>query len=118
MPSAHSCMCLAWLTVLALDATAMKARRPLVAMIFTLILLAPVPVSRIILQDHSATQAMAGSLIGLAIGVSWFGLSIPLRASTAAKLGTRVLGIFTHNYDPILPVKEEDVAEQERLLSV
>ena len=119
MPSGHSSMSLAWIALLALDMTVSKSRSlsiPLVVVTLSLFLLLPVPVSRVILGDHSASQALAGSLLGLAIGSVWFAITIPVRKALAPYQGTRLLWLFNHNYSPLVPAKSaEDEEDSEKL---
>ena len=120
MPSGHSCMSLAWVTVLALDMTISKSRASisLTTVGLTMLLLLPVPVSRIILQDHSPSQAMAGSLIGIVLAAVWFVVSLPIRDYFSSRLGTKVLWVLTHNYPPIAPIKADDDLDAAEPLSV
>jgi membrane-associated phospholipid phosphatase len=114
MPSGHSTLSCAWIALIALDSTVSKSKsltNPLVLVTMSLFLLAPVPVSRVILGDHSAPQAMAGSLLGLAVGSLWFAISIPVRKALAPYQGTRLLWLFNHNYAPLMPAKSADEDE-------
>jgi membrane-associated phospholipid phosphatase len=63
------------------------------------VLLLPVPVSRVLLNDHSPSQALAGMLVGmLAVGL-WFPLTLWMRSSWREHVGEKYLAIFKHNYD-------------------
>ena len=120
MPSGHSCMSLAWVTLLAFDMTIVKSRASLslTTVGLTMLLLLPVPISRIILEDHSPSEAMAGSLIGIVLAAAWFTASLPIRDYFAPRLGTRVLWVLTHNYPPIAAIKSDDDLADEEPLSV
>jgi len=117
MPSSHSSMSLAWITLLALDMTACQPkpmRHSVMVVALTMLLLLPVPVARIILHDHSPIQTMVGCLLGVTLGCAWFGLTVPLRTWLAPRLGERLLWVFKHNYPPISPAA---LGESESLLT-
>jgi membrane-associated phospholipid phosphatase len=63
------------------------------------ILLIPVPLSRVLLNDHSPSQAMAGSLIGILAAGIWFPLTLLMRSKWQEYVGRKYLKIFVHNYD-------------------
>ena len=76
MPSGHAASSIGLLTYLLLEilcdrpqlSTAAKASACAALLFF----LAPVPASRVYLQDHSWSQAAVGSLAGALLGASWF----------------------------------------------
>ena len=63
------------------------------------ILLLPVPVARVLVHDHSPSQAMAGMLVGLLAALLWFPLTLLMRSKWRDYLGQKYLYIFVHNYD-------------------
>ena len=71
------------------------------------ILLFPVPVSRILLNDHSPSQAMAGIFVGIIAVSIWFPLVLWMRSSWRGYVGQKYLYIFVHNYDVPEGWKEE-----------
>jgi membrane-associated phospholipid phosphatase len=66
---------------------------------FWMPLLMPVGISRVILSDHSASQVMAGSFIGMLVGFLWFGIVLWSRYRLSKFAGQKFLYIFIHNYD-------------------
>ena len=63
------------------------------------ILLLPVPLSRVLLNDHSPSQAMAGTIVGFIAVCIWFPLVLWMRSSWRDYVGQKYLAIFVHNYD-------------------
>ena len=63
------------------------------------VLLLPVPVARVLLNDHSPSQAMAGMLVGMLAAFLWFPLMLFMRSSWRNHVGRKYLYIFVHNYD-------------------
>jgi membrane-associated phospholipid phosphatase len=62
-------------------------------------LLLPIPFSRVILHDHSPSQAMMGSLVGLVGGCIWLALSHLVRRHWSGE--SQIWGVFPHNMPPI-----------------
>lgn len=62
-------------------------------------LLLPVPLSRVLLNDHSPAQAMAGTLVGCLAVALWFPFMLYLRLKLRDDIGKKFLYIFVHNYD-------------------
>ena len=62
-------------------------------------LLMPVPISRVLLSDHSPSQVMAGSFVGFLAVVIWFPFMLYLRSTLRKHVGKKVFYIFVHNYD-------------------
>jgi len=136
MPSSHSAVSVALLIYLILDAayridprvvpamkdTCLKMVRGFLVLPFDsmsqgefsayfgiwVVLLLPVPISRVVLNDHSPTQALAGSLIGCFAVSIWFPLILFLRRRFQRNVGDRFLLIFIHNYDVPEGSQEEE----------
>jgi len=65
-------------------------------------LLGPVPLMRVRLADHTATQVIIGSLLGAIYAALWFQLTTRLVARYKDKYGEKVLGgLLIHNYGPL-----------------
>jgi membrane-associated phospholipid phosphatase len=62
-------------------------------------LLLPVPLSRVLLNDHSPSQAMAGTFVGFLAVSIWFPLVLNIRWKLRNEVGTKFGYIFVHNYD-------------------
>lgn len=62
-------------------------------------LLLPVPMSRIVLHDHTPLQALVGSLVGFIEAVAWFALMrYGVKKQWNHMLGARICCIFVHNF--------------------
>ena len=61
--------------------------------------LIPVPISRVLLNDHSASQVLAGCIVGFVTGFLWFPIVLALRLKMEKVVGRKFLYIFVHNYD-------------------
>lgn len=61
--------------------------------------LVPVPISRVLLNDHSASQVMAGCIVGFVAGFVWFPIVLAFRIATEKFVGRKFLYVFVHNYD-------------------
>ena len=77
MPSGHSALSIGWLTMVLLDSFVKIEELPPLgnkALIISssMLLLLPVPISRVLLSDHSVLQASVGSLLGIILGNLWF----------------------------------------------
>ena len=76
MPSGHAASSIGLLTYLLLetlcDRPNLSWAAKMGASLALVTILAPVPASRVYLQDHSSAQAAAGAVTGLVIGASWF----------------------------------------------
>ena len=59
----------------------------------------PVPISRALLNDHSASQILAGCLIGILACFIWYPIVLALRLRYASCVGQKFWFIFVHNYD-------------------
>jgi len=66
-----------------------------------MLLLCPVPLMRVRLFDHSASQVIVGSALGAVYAVLWFVLTQRLVSRHKNRLGETVLGFMVHNYGPI-----------------
>jgi len=77
MPSSHAAIAIGLTVMLALDC-AFNDRHPLKykvpLMTAALLLLLPVPYSRVWLKDHSMSQVTVGVLVGIVLGSLWFWL--------------------------------------------
>jgi len=62
-------------------------------------ILLPVPISRALLNDHSASQIMAGCFIGILACFLWYPAVLALRLKFASNFGQKFWFIFVHNYD-------------------
>lgn len=62
------------------------------------IYLLPVPVSRVVLHDHTPKQVMAGCAIGMFEAVLWFLMVRKMQRKKNHMLSTRFWGCFNHNY--------------------
>jgi|LauGreDrversion4_2_1035121.scaffolds.fasta_scaffold33231_2 membrane-associated phospholipid phosphatase len=62
-------------------------------------LLLPVPISRALLSDHSASQILSGCLIGILACFLWYPAILALRLKFANYYGRKFWYIFVHNYD-------------------
>ena len=62
-------------------------------------LLLPVPLSRVELNDHSASQAMAGTFVGFVAVLLWFPTVLYIRWKFRNDVGKKFGYIFVHNYD-------------------
>lgn len=68
---------------------------------FWLVVLAPVPVMRVALYDHSVSQISAGSLLGAIYAACWFQLAMWLARRYEGCINeTFFFGLFRHNYAP------------------
>jgi membrane-associated phospholipid phosphatase len=76
------------------------------------VLLLPVPISRVVLHDHSPTQALAGSFVGMIAVAIWFPLSLWMRSALRDHVGEKYLVIFCHNYDVPEGWKQSDDKEE------
>ena len=63
------------------------------------VLLLPVPISRVLLFDHSPSQVLAGSLVGMFAASIWFPFILFLRKRFQQHVGDRILLVLVHNYD-------------------
>ena len=76
MPSGHACTSIGLLTYLLLemhwDRPDLTPATKIAATTALVLFLAPVPYSRIHLQDHTPAQAAAGAVVGAAIAAGWF----------------------------------------------
>lgn len=63
------------------------------------VLLFPVPISRILLNDHSPTQVLAGTLVGLVAVCVWFPFVLYVRSLLQDRVGDKFAMVFVHNYD-------------------
>ncbi|KAF4673125.1 hypothetical protein FOL47_010971 [Perkinsus chesapeaki] len=81
--------------------------------------LLPVPLSRVIIKDHTAQQVFMAGIIGVAEGIIWYLLTLLLRVKTDQYNGNRWLkGLFIYNWPAprcYVPLKdnEDDAAESE-----
>ncbi|EER07244.1 hypothetical protein Pmar_PMAR020403 [Perkinsus marinus ATCC 50983] len=75
--------------------------------------LLPVPLSRIILKDHTSQQVFVAGIIGVVEGIIWFLLTLLLRVKTENYTGRRWLrGCFIHNWPAprcFVPLKNSDI---------
>lgn len=73
----------------------------------------PIPVSRLVTGDHSVSQVLAGSLLGMCVGLVLFFLMLQFRLHYQSRVGNTFLcGLMVHNYN--LPVGwRETVREPE-----
>jgi membrane-associated phospholipid phosphatase len=76
MPSGHAASSIGLLTYLLLETNCDRPELSVAvksaASLLLLLALAPVPFSRVYLQDHSPAQAVAGAIAGAALGAAWF----------------------------------------------
>jgi len=68
------------------------------------VLLLPVPFSRLVLNDHTPKQVLAGSALGMFEAMLYFGVIRSTQQRCNHLLGRRVLGVFVHDFP--LPVYE------------
>ncbi|CAE8660783.1 unnamed protein product [Polarella glacialis] len=67
-----------------------------------MLLLCPVPLMRVRLNDHSASQVLIGSLLGGVYAILWFNLVRWLSIRYRSQLGnSSCWGLITHNYSPV-----------------
>eukprot|EP00933_Yihiella_yeosuensis_P069053 TRINITY_DN75193_c0_g1_i1.p1 TRINITY_DN75193_c0_g1~~TRINITY_DN75193_c0_g1_i1.p1 ORF type:complete len:139 (-),score=5.43 TRINITY_DN75193_c0_g1_i1:41-409(-) len=64
------------------------------------LLLAPVPIMRVRLRDHTATQVIVGGMLGAAYAYMWFCLVQWLITRYKNRLGKKFCGIV-HNFEPL-----------------
>lgn len=76
------------------------------------ILLLPVPLARVVLHDHSPSQALAGTFVGMVAVCIWFPLSLWMRSALRDHVGEKYLVIFSHNYDVPEGWKRSDDKEE------
>ena len=76
MPSGHACTSISALSYLLLelhwDRPEISSPTKLAATAALVLFLAPVPFSRVYLQDHTPAQAGAGAAVGAALAAAWF----------------------------------------------
>ena len=128
MPSCHSTLCTGWLVLITLDVAtcALMSRKKstepstiytAIVVLCSFLFLAPVGIARAVSGDHSDRQVLAGTLLGIAVGGIWWGISIPLRKMFADRIGSRVFGFLTHNYPSLgdMQANFEDSEKSESL---
>lgn len=81
------------------------------------VLLLPVPLARVIVNDHSPQQAMAGVLVGLLAVAIWFPTMLWARRKLVDHVGTKAFYIFVHNYDVPAGWKDADSEESQPINS-
>ncbi|KAF4667349.1 hypothetical protein FOZ61_008363 [Perkinsus olseni] len=83
--------------------------------------LLPVPLSRVILKDHTAQQVFMAGIIGVVEAIIWFLLTLLLRVKTEEYSGHRWLkGCFIHNWPAprcYVPLKSGDAVEGSGVVS-
>lgn len=83
-----------------------------------MLFMAPVPIMRVRLGDHSATQVISGCLLGACYAFAWFQFTMHLVHKNKDKLGIPVFyGMLTHNYAPLAFRVKIAVLEQDECLS-
>ncbi|EER07243.1 hypothetical protein Pmar_PMAR020402 [Perkinsus marinus ATCC 50983] len=66
---------------------------------FWSLVLLPVPLSRVILRDHTAEQVFMGGIIGVVEAMVWYLITLFARIKTERFVGVRAWkGIFIHNW--------------------
>ncbi|KAF4709858.1 hypothetical protein FOZ63_033776 [Perkinsus olseni] len=66
---------------------------------FWSLVLLPIPLSRVILRDHTAQQVFMGGIIGIVEATVWHFITLFVRVKTDRYVGARVWkGIFTHSW--------------------
>ena len=122
MPSSHSALSIGSITAVTLDLITTPPTRATLAAdtvvwSFMFLVLLPVPVSRVVLGDHSVQQTLAGCFSGMLFGSLWFWLLLQLRQYTAKYLGEPLWRTFIiHNYAPVNFIKDEEETEVNRQL--
>jgi len=59
----------------------------------------PVPISRVIVGDHTPKQILAGGIVGWGVALIWFPICVIIRKALRAHVGKKFVLIFVHNYD-------------------
>jgi membrane-associated phospholipid phosphatase len=121
MPSNHATLAVgsSFLVILDVSTSAFNNTNHYASLMLTLFLLAPVPYSRVLLNDHYPAQVLVGCGIGLFLGGLWFLVGKYLRDLYADRLDKTVLWFLNHNYPPVT-LKEHLVSDEggtEKLLS-
>lgn len=63
------------------------------------VLLLPVPLSRVVVKDHTSNQVLIGSLTGIVEAILWFTfLRRVVQLKLNNRLGSRIFCVFVHNY--------------------
>jgi membrane-associated phospholipid phosphatase len=76
MPSGHSSLCVGWIVLILCDlccnSSSASNKYKIINLSLLIFLIFPAPISRIVLQDHTGYQVMAGSMLGIGLAILWW----------------------------------------------